>query len=70
MIGSGCIAQVYRGHVHDGQHGGVDVAVKVIHPNVKACVCMHVLVMTMVLKVCCSNLFIATWPSLGFLHTL
>ena len=41
VIGSGCIAQVYRGHVHDGLQGGVDVAVKVIHPNVKACACMH-----------------------------
>lgn len=33
VLGSGCIAQVYRGRLHDS---GRDVAVKVLHPHVRA----------------------------------
>ena len=37
VVGSGCIAQVYRGTVQREGHAATEVAVKVIHPDVKAC---------------------------------
>ena len=40
VVGSGCIAQVYRGTVQrEGSGAATEVAVKVIHPDVKVCCC-------------------------------
>ncbi|KAJ1636437.1 ABC1 family-domain-containing protein, partial [Pavlovales sp. CCMP2436] len=46
VIGSGCIAQVYRGRVRSPSTGkDVDVAVKVIHPSVEALVVVDIDIM-------------------------
>lgn len=35
QLGSGCVASVYKGRIIAGEHAGKQIAVKVLHPDVK-----------------------------------
>lgn len=34
-LGSGCVASVYKGHINAGENAGKEIAVKVLHPDIR-----------------------------------